>query len=154
MWKFIKRTFQVIAVLIVLSIVGLGAYANSERLATDMVYLSCTISDANGLTQDDNRILPTVKKTQKITNQARLRKDWIQNKVLLNWVDNHNEHENGLEPTRSLNINVGEYWGYDRNENKRTFNRETLRYRVEYRGFWVERACQKITKTEFEKNRN
>ena len=154
MWKFVKRTLQVIAGLIILGIIAIAGYANSERLSYDMVYLSCAITDANGMTEDDDGIRPAVIKHFGPRSQARLRKDWVRGKVLLNWIDTHGDgdQENGLENTVSMNISVQEYSAFDWVEKvTRTINRETLVYRVEYGDkYWVERKCKKTTKSEFE----
>lgn len=156
MWKFIKRTFQVIAVLTVFGIVALVGYGNSERLATDMVFLSCNTVNANAIEGSDDRILEAVLENHTRTVVGRLRKDWIRNQVLLNWVDDHNISEDGLEETRRLNIEVDNYNGYVwSGKIRRSFNRETLLYRVEYenRGYWVERQCFITEKENFEKLR-
>ena len=157
MWKFVKRTLQVIAGLIILGIIAIAGYANSERLSYDMVYLSCAITDANGMTEDDDRIRPAVLEHWGPTNQARLRKDWIRGKVLLNWIDTHGDgdQENGLQNTVSMNISVQEYSAFDWVDKvTRKINRETLVYRIEYADrYWMERKCKKITKPMFEKIR-
>ena len=154
MWKFVKRTLQVIAGLIILGIIAIAGYANSERLSYDMVYLSCAITDANGMTEDDDRIRPAVLEHWGPTNQARLRKDWIRGKVLLNWIDTHgdSDQENGLQNTVSMNISAQKYSASDwLDKIKRTIDRETLVYRAEYKdAYWIERKCKKTTKSEFE----
>ena len=156
MWKFIKRTFQVIAVLVAAGIVALFMYGNSERLATDMVYLSCDIIDANAIEGNDERILDAVRKSHGRNILGRLKKDWIKNEVLLNWIDDDNKSENGLNDTERLKIEVAQYTGYNwSDEVRRTFNRETLLYRIEYEnsGYWVERQCYITQKDSFEKLR-
>ena len=156
MWKFIKRTFQIIAACIVVGIVALVGHSNSERLATDMVFLSCNIIDANSIEGNDNRILQSVKKTHGVNILGRLKKDWIRSEVLLNWIDDDAQSEDGLLKTVRLKIEVDKYTGYNwSGKVRRTFNRETLLYRIEYEksGYWVERQCSITPKNIFEKLR-
>lgn len=153
MWKSVKRILWATACLIAVGVAGVVSYANSERLAYDIAHLSCVVSDANGLTSKDARILPKVRKQQPSRNYARLRKDWLQGVVLLNWVDTRNTSERGLEPTRRLKIEVDKYTGRDWSRNvTRSFDRETLQYRVEYTdaNYWVEQSCVLVPKTRFE----
>ena len=156
MWKFIKRTLQVIAALVVLAIIAFVGYGNSERLATAMVYLSCDITAANAIDGNDDRILQSVLKVHDRNVLGCLKKDWIRNEVLLNWIDVDGESENGLNDTERLRIEVKQYTGYNWSKKvRRSFNRENLLYRIEYEegNYWVERQCYITQKNSFEKLR-
>ena len=154
MWKFVKRTLQVIAGLIILGIIAIAGYANSERLSYDVVYLSCVITDANGLITESDALRPSVIKHHGPITHVRLRKDWIRGKVLFNWIGERGvrDQENGLENTVSMNISPQKYSASDwLDKVKRTIDRETLVYRAEYKdAYWIERKCKKTTKSEFE----
>ena len=156
MRKSVKRILWAIIGLVLLGIGVVISYANSERLAYDIAHLSCVVSDANGLTTDDARILPKVRELYPGRSYARLQKDWLQGAVLLNWVDTRNAYEQGLQPTHRLKIKVDKYTGRDWSTNvTRSIDRETLRYRVEYtdKKYWVERSCVLVPKARFEEVR-
>lgn len=151
--KVIKRVLWALVALIVIAVGIVISYANSERLAYDIAHLSCVVSDANGLTSDDARILPKVRERYPGRSYARLQKDWLQGAVLLNWVDTRNAYEQGLQPTHRLKIEVDNYTGRDWSTNvTRSIDRETLRYRVEFtdKNYWVESNCVLVPKARFE----
>ena len=154
MWKFIKRTFQVIVVLIVLGIVALVAHMNSDRLASDMAFLSCPIIAANRLDTPDTTFLEAIKNRDRENKPyLRLRKDWIRGEIILNWIADVSYSEDGLQGTQRLKTSVTEYSGRDWVEKEtRSINRETLIYRLEIDNlYWVERQCVPISKQEFNK---
>ena len=92
MWKIIKRTLLAIVVVIVLGIGSLIAHANSEKFATTIVSLECTLTTANS---EKNRLLAL--ESWGATSFARLKNDWIRGDVLLYWVeDKVGESETGL----------------------------------------------------------
>ena len=152
MVKFFKRTLYVILGIIALGAAWLYVELNSEKFATDMVYLECTIDEVSDLDQRNRR---------KVIH-GRLRDDWINDKVLLNWVADGGDAENGLNNTRKLNVSTKYYSGYDySNKAKRTFYRETLEYRLEVKKsssvseneYWHTRQCEIIEKRVFEAER-
>ena len=156
MWKIIKRTLQVIGLLIIIGIGAAFAYNYSEKFATDMAFLSCTVIDAKRLDKDSPNFFDAVK-AREIEEKPflRLKKDWMRGEVLLNWIARVGETENGLQPTKRLTVSVTKYSGYIWSEKvRRTFNRETLEYTLQYDGeYWVKRQCKRIDKQTFEKER-
>ena len=156
MWKVFKRAVQLSAALVIFGIGVFLVAEKSEVFATDMVYLSCDIIDANAIEGEDEQILDAVIKNHVRSILGRLKKDWVKNEVLLNWIDHDSRSENGLQDTVRLKIEVGQYTGYNwSGKVRRTFNRETLLYRVDYEksGYWVERQCYISQKDSFEKLR-
>jgi hypothetical protein len=123
--------------------------SNSEKFATDMVYLECTIDEIS-------------KEELAFRNMTygRLRDDWINDKVLLNWVAIAGRAENGLSGTIKLNVSTTRYFGYDYSDKaQRTFDRDTLKYsRVVESSTgeterWHTRQCEIIEKRVFEAER-
>ena len=92
---------------------------------------------------------------------GRLRDDWIQDKVLLNWVADRGNSEDGIETTHRLNVSTNTYSGYSYSDKiKRTFDRDTLLYTWERKDtsygqveYWLTRKCVKVPKNIFEKLR-
>ncbi|MDC3003181.1 hypothetical protein OAZ20_03750 [Paracoccaceae bacterium] len=154
MWKFIKRTVQLIAALIVVGIVAWVGYENSARLATDIAFLSCPVTDAERLNVvDTNFREPMKNRDREEKPYTRLQKDWIRGEIILNWIADVSESEDGLQGAKRLKESVTEYSGYDwGHKANRSINRETLIYRLEVEdNYWVERQCVPISKQEFNK---
>ena len=151
MLKFFKRTLYVILGLIALGAAWLYVESNSEKFATDMVYLECTISEfSDGKRRYSGKVI-----------HGRLRDDWINDKVLLNWVAGVGEAENGLQSTIKLKVSTNYYYGYDYSDNvQRSFDRDTLKYVWESKKssageieYWHSRQCEIIEKRVFEAER-
>jgi|TARA_B110000977_G_C11046785_1_gene480834 hypothetical protein len=149
MVKFFKRTLYVIFGLIALGVTWTYAELNSEKFATDMVYLECTLNEIS-------------KEELAYGNMpyGRLRDDWINDKVLLNWVASAGRAENGLSKTIKLNVSTTQYSGYDYSDKaQRTFDRDTLKYRRVVKSSageterWHTRKCIIIEKRVFEAER-
>lgn len=154
MWNFIKRTLQVIAVLIALGILAVVTHENSDRLATDMAFLSCPVTAAERLDKPNNTFLDTVKnRDREAKPYIRLQKDWIRGEIILNWIASVSQSEDGLQGAKRLKTSVSEYSGRDwAQKASRSINRETLLYRIEVDDvYWVERQCVPISKQEFNK---
>jgi hypothetical protein len=160
MVKFFKRTLYVILGLIALGATSLFVRSNSESLSTDIAYLKCALSDHNNASwTDEYRELIEVLKTEK--QFGRLRKDWIKDSVLLNWVAREGKSESGLEPSKRLSVNTNNYSGYSYTDRaQRTFDRDTLLYTwerkessVDKADFWRIHNCVIIEKRVFEVER-
>ena len=151
MVKFFKRTLYVILGLIALGATWAYVETNSEKFATDMVYLACTIDEISDLEKRNRR---------KVIH-GRLRDDWINDKVLLNWVAMTGTAEDGLESTTRLDVSTNYYSGYNYSSKvKRTFDRDTLKYWREVKKssvgeveYWWSRQCEIIEKRVFEAER-
>jgi hypothetical protein len=151
MVKFFKRTLYVILGIIALGAAWLYVELNSEKFATDMVYLECTIDEVSDLDQRNRR---------KVIH-GRLREDWINDKVLLNWVADGGDAEDGLERTKKLSVRTDYYIGYDyKDKVRRTFNRDTLEYSWELErssadeiADWYTRKCVISEKRVFQAER-
>ena len=97
-------------------------------------------------------------KTQRRVLVGRLRKDWINDVVLLNWVARKGKTETGLEETQRLQIKTDKYSGFNYTRKvARSFDRDTLVYTLERRNFstdpasfWLKRRCSIITSRTFE----
>lgn len=156
MWKFIKRSLQVIGLLI---IIGTGAglsYRFSENFATDLAFLSCPAFDAKRLDMDSPNFFKTIQSKEfEKKPLLRLKKDWMRGEVILNWIALVGKSENGLQPAKRLKVSVTNYSGYDWTQKvRRTLNRETLVYTGNYgEEYWVKRQCSRINKQTFEKAR-
>ena len=160
MVKFFKRTLYVILGLIALGATSLFVRSNSESLSTDIAYLECALSDhSNASWTDEYRELIEVVKTEK--QFGRLRKDWINGSVLLNWVAREGKSESGLGPSKRLSVNTNNYSGYSYTDKvQRTFDRDTLLYTWERKqssfdkaDFWRTHSCVIIEKRVFEAER-
>lgn len=160
MVKFFKRILYVILGLIALGATWGYVRSNSESLSTDIAYLECALSDySNASLTDEYRERIAVAKTEK--QFGRLRKDWINDSVLLNWVAREGKSESGLEPLKWLSVNTNNYSGYDFTERvQRTFDRDTLLYTWERKqnsfdkpDFWRTHNCEIIEKRVFEAER-
>jgi hypothetical protein len=155
--RFLKRTLYVILVLIAAGIAFAVAVSNSDKLATNLAYLECTL-DEQGLDKLSPEGASQVVKLTRSKIAGRLRNDWIDGKVLLNWVAKAGTTENGLDPTQELTISTNSYTGWSYSDQaQRTFNRDTLLYRMEaketYIGevkYWTTRKCVIIDKKVFE----
>jgi hypothetical protein len=160
MKKFLIRTLYVLLGLITLAGTWLYVVTNSEKFATDIAYLKCSLDQVGSDKRSDN-FHNEVRKRQRKEIVGRLREDWVSDKVLLNWVADDGTSENGLGATKRLNISTTTYSGYDyADELQRTFDRETLRYTWESketsRGeviFWIKRKCVIVDKSVFEEKR-
>ena len=122
MWKFIKRTLQVIAALIVVSIGYLLIDANSEVFATDVAYLECTLDKASP------DYFNKIKDVHGLVGYARIQKDHIKDTALLTWLDIDGDSETGTDPTIKMYISSNKYSSKTMNIT-RSFDRNTLRYR-------------------------
>lgn len=152
MWKFIKRTLQIITALVIVGIFALVGYENSSRLAMDMAFLSCPVKNAQRLDNPDQNFLATIKSRAREQNPyVRLQRDWIRGEVILHWIADISQSENGLQGAKRLQSFVNEYSGYDWIDRAdRSINRETLVYRLEVKDkYWVERKCATISKQKF-----
>ena len=158
--KFLKRTFYVILGLIALGGAWLYVYSNSDQFAKDIAYLECSLRDVGSDTKD-KRFLDEVRAAYSDNVVGRLANDWIKEKVLLNWIADEGETEDGLVSTIKLNESTSSYAGYSFSADiQRTFNRNTLLYTWEkkesYNGtviFWMTRQCVIIDKRIFEAQR-
>lgn len=160
MWVFIKRAFLLICLLIFTGIGYLIALENSEKFAVDMAFLECPRSEIGG--SSDQRLLDAVERVQQPILFGRLKKDYLQGKVLLNWIAEDGTSENGLETTQPLAISVSNYSGFDYlNSVRRTIDRESLIYRLTKEAssidktieYYVERQCKIIDKGVFDAKR-
>ncbi|MDA9939748.1 hypothetical protein N9C37_04690 [Planktomarina temperata] len=160
MIKFLKRTFYVILGLIALGSAWLYVYSNSGKFATDIAYLECSLRDV-GSDAKDKRFLDNVRTAYSDNAVGRLANDWIKGKVLLNWIADEGETEDGLSSTIKLSTSTSSYAGYSYSTDiRRTFNRNTLLYTWQkkegYNGkviFWMTRQCVIIDKRIFEAKR-
>jgi len=160
MIKFLKRTFYVILGLIALGGAWLYVYLNSDQFAKDIAYLECTMHelDTGSLTEKRGKLFANSMRSNIV---GRLRDDWIQDKVLLNWVAVPGESEDGLDTTHRLNVSTNTYSGYSYSHKiNRTFDRDTLLYTWESKDtsygqaeYWLTRKCVKVPKNIFEKLR-
>ena len=131
MIKFLKRTFYVILGLIALGSAWLYVYSNSGKFATDIAYLECSLRDV-GSDAKDKRFLDNVRTAYSDNAVGRLANDWIKGKVLLNWIADEGETEDGLQSTVKLKTSTNSYAGYTYSTDiMRTFNRNTLLYSYE-----------------------
>jgi hypothetical protein len=160
MIKFLKRTFYVILGIIALGGVWLYVDSSSEKFAKDIAYLECSLRDVGSDTKD-KRFLDKVRAAHSDNAVGRLANDWIKEKVLLNWIADEGETEDGLVSTIKLNVSTSSYDGYSYSTDiQRTFNRNTLLYKWEkkegYNGkviLWMTRQCVIIDKRIFEAQR-
>ena len=160
MIKFLKRIFYVILGLIALGGAWLYVYSNSDKLAKDIAYLECTMHelDTGSLTEKQGKQFANSQRPKIV---GRLRDDWIQDKVLLNWVAVPGVSEDGLDTTHRLNVSTNTYSGYSYSHKiNRTFDRDTLLYTWESKDtsygqaeYWLTRKCVKVPKKIFEKLR-
>jgi hypothetical protein len=157
MMKFIKRAVLLILLLVALGVAALVVQSNSEKFARDMVFLRCEEPFSFGGTADQAK-QELLLNSQRRVLVGRLRKDWINDVVLLNWVARKGKTETGLEETQRLQIKTDNYFGYNYTEKVvRSFDRETLVYTLERRNFstdpasfWLKRRCSIITSRTFE----
>ena len=154
--KYVRRTLYVILAVVVLFVAYVFTISNGSTLALNMAYLRCTTFETGGdfaSTKDERAFrlrLPTI--------IGRLQKDWVNNKVLLDWVADAGEEEDGLSPTRILSIEVDKYSsGWDSEYNvQRSFDRATLIYTDSMFSdviAWKKRQCELIDRTTFEAQR-
>lgn len=156
--KYIKRLLVVILGLALTVIVWVQVESNSELFASDMVHLKCTTTEVGG------NFSPAAKDKYFKHNPVllgRLQKDWIKDRVILRWIGDVGESEDGLQSAAVLSTGVTQYsgWNYVTNV-QRTFNRSTLVYTREQKEsrdgntkFWKQRRCETIDKVVFEKQR-
>ena len=131
---------------------------NSELFALDMVHLRCTTTDVGG------DLTPAVRDTyfkDRPIAIGRLQEDWISDRVLLQWISDEGESEDGLQPVITLFTSADEYSGSDfEGKVQRTINRNTLVYNREIKEYsdrearvWKRRQCEIIDKSVFEEQR-
>ena len=164
MLKIIKRTLLVIIALISLGVGFFIAYENSEKFATTIVSLECTLTKANSEEFRQNAI-----RWWGVKSFARLKNDWMRGDVLLYWLeDEAGESESGLQSMKRMTTSVKSYnsVNYLSSDNyvHRSFDRNTLVYRRENRSQrdyysgslknWIERQCKIITNQTFDKLRD
>tara|TARA_Y100001954_G_C15589680_1_gene492543 strand:+ start:20 stop:511 length:492 start_codon:yes stop_codon:yes gene_type:complete len=146
--KLVKRTLQIISVLV---IVGIGYFLvvkNSEYFATDIAYLECTIDEAN------EEFFDNFVNALGLVSYVRLQKDHIKNQVLATWIDIDGDSDTGTRKTRRLDISSISY-SSKKNDFYVSFDRQTLRYKWsagtrEDKKLWYERSCVKTTKQVYE----
>lgn len=157
--KFVRRTLYVILAVVVILVAYVLTISNGSKLALNMAYLKCTTLEAGGdfaSTKDERAF-----RLRSPTSIGRLQKDWVNDRVLLNWVADAGEEEDGLQPTVSLSIEVDEYSGWRHDDNvQRTFDRATLIYTWQNKAsrssdviYWKTRQCELIDKGTFEAER-
>lgn len=157
MVKLVRRIFLLFMLIVVLAAVSVLALIYSDELATDVAHLECPLVKAEGgeMTFDDAvRIFGPV-------SYARLRRDWINQRIVVHFIDDTDSSENGLSDAIYLTISTLEYSGYDyADKRQRRFDRESLVYRAEHResynsspDWYFERACRLISEDIFEKRR-
>ena len=169
MVKFLKRTLYVILAFIALSATSLYMYSNSDKFAKDIVYLEC-ILDGVGSDTREKGSLDALRNTKKGILIGKLRKDWIKDKVLLNWVADEGTTEHGLEGTQKLGVGIRTYSGYITSSLvSRSFDRNTLVYTwkrmlrdrgnifdefdLEEVDYWITRKCVIVDESVFETER-
>ena len=162
MIKLLKIILYVILGIIVLAIVAAAVTTNSQKFAKDIAYLECTPSRWQNFRlseKEDKKLRKSIEERSIIV--GRLRKDWIQSRILLDWVAELGTTENGLETTYKLSINTNNYTGYSyKGKIQRTFDRDTLLYTAEGKqhsvseiDFRLTRTCKLIEKKVFENQR-
>lgn len=160
MQKFLMRTLYVLLGLITLAGTGLYVVLNSEKFATDIAYLKCSL-DRVGPDELSDELWEIYGGDKYKDSLLRLREDWISDEVLLDFVAGDGKSENGLVATKRLSISTKTYSGYDyTDEAQRTFNRETLLYTTEVKNtskpelaYWITRKCVIVHKSVFEDKR-
>jgi len=164
MKKLLKRTFYATLGLIALGATYLFVISNSEKFATDIAYLECAL-DQVGSDKHDNNFLDLVRNHHPKYIVGRLREDWIENKVLLTWVADVGDSENGLDSKVKLNISTNTYSGFSYDGSftfgtQRTFDRNTLLYTNERKptstaevDHWLTRKCVIVDKSIYEEKR-
>ena len=179
-----RRTLYVILAVVVLFVAFVFTVSNGSMLALNMAYLRCTTLETGGdfaSTKDERAFRferPTTFGQIKMGGDfastkgerafrperpifGRLKKDWVNNRVLLNWVADVGEKEDGLESTLSLSIHVDQYSSYGIFDKvQRNLDRATLIYTWKKRDSvsldviaWTTRQCELIDKTTFEAQR-
>ena len=157
--KYVRRTLYVILAVVVLFVAYVFTISNGGMLALNMAYLKCTTLETGGefpSTKFERAFrlrLPTI--------TGRLQKDWVNDRVLLDWVADAGEEEDGLSPTFSLSIEVDKYSGWDYEYTvQRNLDRATLIYTLQKKAsrssdviFWKTRQCELIDRTTFEAQR-
>ena len=88
MWKTIKIILLIPVVLIVLGIAWFFVRESSHSFATNIAYLHCTLKDAKRIDEPakTTEFLELLDRVTADGSYARLRKDWIKNKVLFDFV--------------------------------------------------------------------
>jgi len=155
MGKFIKRSLQLILGLIIL-ILGVGfAYLNSEKFAVHKVALQCSSPTVTAKNID----MSDYPQRQLFGS---LRKDYLNNKMLLNWVAEVDQSQNGLQQTRIMTENITYYQSTSFKgglKTIRTINRNDLTYVKETTessrdiNIRVLRYCTEIPRSLFEQKR-
>jgi hypothetical protein len=157
MAKALKRIFMAFMLLVLLAAGYIAALTYSDELATDVAYLECALIKADGVGMTFDKAF----ELWGPVGYARLQKNWIEQRIVLHWVDDENLSEDGLSSPIYLHESTLQYSGYDYEDRRyRSFNRETLVYRSEARemsgspGLWYfERQCKTISKDLFEAKR-
>ena len=158
--KYVKRLFIVVLALPILVFAWVQVQDNSHLVAYDLVHLQCKTTDVGG--EFSSPAEETARRRRKLVAFARLQKDEINERVLLQFVADVSQSEDGLQPIQSLSINVDSYSGWDGGSQvQRTIDRNTLVYKLEHKEYsisavkwWHHRQCEIIDKAVFEKRRN
>ena len=157
--KYVRRTLYVILAVVVLFVAYVFTISNGSTLALNMAYLRCTTLETGGdfaSTKDERAF-----RLQSPTLFGRLQKDWVNDRVLLNWVADAGEEEDGLQSTHTLSIEVDKYSGWNYGDTvQRNLDRATLIYTWENKASrssdviaWKTRQCELIDRTTFEEQR-
>ena len=157
--KYVRRTLYVILAVVVLFVAYVFTISNGSTLALNMAYLRCTTLETGGDVASTR--FERVFRLHRPTLIGRLQKDWVNDKVLLNWVANAGEEEDGLGPTIRLSIEVDKYSGWDYEYTvQRNLDRATLIYTWQKKAsessdviFWKTKQCELIDRTTFEAQR-
>lgn len=156
--KIIKTLSALMIFILIGPAVYLFANAYSEIFAQDIAYLECKLETAGNSEGASLEAFMEVKRVYGDVAFAHIQRDWIKDNILLNWIEDDNTSENGLQDTVYLSEQVLSYSGLDLATSiKRSFDRETLRYRWEkvaalrdISGYWFERSCRIISRGTFE----
>jgi hypothetical protein len=161
MAKALKRIFMLF-MLLIFSVAGyIIALTYSDELATDVAHLECALVKADGEYHGNVMDFDLAMRIWGPVGYARLRNNWIQQRIVLHWVDDQNMSEDGLEGPIYLVESTLAYSGYDYlSQRFRRFDRETLIYRSESQenssaeaSWYFERQCKTISKNLFEEKR-
>lgn len=158
--KYVKRLFIVVLALPILAFAWVQVRENSEFFAYDIVHLRCATIDTYGADHIEN--FEAFSKDRPIIF-GRLRKDWINNHVILRIISSVGMAEDGLQAPQILTSSVRRYASVWNSEKKwqDTIDRNTLVLTREYKDddtsyafAWKKRQCEIIDKAVFEKRRN
>jgi hypothetical protein len=161
MAKILKRIFTVFMLLVLLVAGCITVLIFSDELATDVAYLECPLIKAAGEVDGASMTFDRAISIWSPVSYARLRKNWIEQRIVLHWVEDENVSEDGLSKPYHLEESTLAYSSYEYSSQRfRSFSRETLIYRHEYREmptsaatWYFERQCTTISKDIFEAKR-